>query len=121
MLLAAGAHALGRRVLSRGVAELRRALERSEPTAISTANRRRWNTRQLAEPYSTPERPALGCLNKLCAIEDWKNPAMIAAMRRQLPYYVQGHPEFPRGLEHRKHWEYAHAVVGLEQLGSLGS
>jgi SAM-dependent methyltransferase len=42
-------------------------------------------------------------------------------MRRVLPYYVDHDPAFPRGLEHRKHWEFAQVAVGLEQLGALGS
>ncbi len=41
-------------------------------------------------------------------------------MRRILPYFLVGHPEFPAHMEHRKHWEFAQILLGLEQLGALG-
>src|SRR5262249_3519755 len=49
----------------------------------------------------------------------WENPHRIAWMRRLLPYFVAIDPAYPRGLEHRKHWEFAQLMCGLEQLGAL--
>lgn len=40
-------------------------------------------------------------------------------MQRMLPYYVDAYPNYPEGLEHRKHWEFAQIVVGLDRLGAL--
>jgi len=58
-------------------------------------------------------------LNKLCTPDDWNEPHLVAAMRRMLPYYIEAFPEYPLGLEHRKHWEFAQLVVGLDKLGVL--
>ena len=58
-------------------------------------------------------------LNKLCELEDWRVPARVAAMRRALPYFLDISPDYPAGMEHRKHWEFAQLLVGLEQLGAL--
>jgi SAM-dependent methyltransferase len=60
-------------------------------------------------------------LNKVCSIEDWDDPALIATMRRILPYFLPAHPDFPRHMEHRKHWEFAQVLNGLSSLGVLGS
>jgi SAM-dependent methyltransferase len=58
-------------------------------------------------------------LNKLCELEDWQDQELVATMRRVLPYLAQSHPRWPQGGEHRKHWEYAHALNGLAHLGVL--
>jgi SAM-dependent methyltransferase len=58
-------------------------------------------------------------LNALCSPDDWHDPHLVAAMRRMLPYYVEAFPDFPTALEHRKHWEFAQLLVGLEKLGAL--
>jgi SAM-dependent methyltransferase len=58
-------------------------------------------------------------LNRLCNIEDWNDPELVAAIQRLLPHFVRAYPGFPTKREHRKHWEYAHVVTGLEQLGAV--
>jgi SAM-dependent methyltransferase len=58
-------------------------------------------------------------LNRLCAIEDWDDPSFTATVRRLLPYFVDSYPDFPRGREHRKHWEFAHLLLGLDRLGAI--
>jgi SAM-dependent methyltransferase len=45
---------------------------------------------------------------------------MVAAMRRLLPYLAEEFPEYPKGREHRKAWEFAQLILGLEDLGALG-
>jgi len=60
-------------------------------------------------------------LNKLCNIEDWDRDARAATMRRILPYLPKAHTEFPKGMEHRKHWEFAQILDGLDQLNALPS
>jgi SAM-dependent methyltransferase len=59
-------------------------------------------------------------LNKVCSIEDWDDPALAATIRRILPYFLAANPDFPRHMEHRKHWEFAHVLNGLRSLGALG-
>ena len=50
-------------------------------------------------------------LNRLCNLEHWKEPDIVAAMRELLPYFVQAYPTFPSGFEHRKHWEFAQILA----------
>jgi SAM-dependent methyltransferase len=59
-------------------------------------------------------------LNKVCNLEDWPLDGRAETMRRILPYFLSAHPEFPAGMEHRKHWEFAQVLLGLDQLGVLG-
>jgi SAM-dependent methyltransferase len=59
-------------------------------------------------------------LNKVCNLEDWRADSRTLTMRRLLPYFLPQNPEFPMGMEHRKHWEFAQLVDGLGQLGVLG-
>ncbi len=59
-------------------------------------------------------------LNKVCNLEDWADDRRSETMRRILPYFLPDHPDFPVGMEHRKHWEFAQVLLGLEQLGALG-
>lgn len=58
-------------------------------------------------------------LNRLCNLEDWQDPALQITMRRVLPYLAKSWETFPNGYEHRKHWEYAHLLNGLEHLGAI--
>jgi SAM-dependent methyltransferase len=58
-------------------------------------------------------------LSKVSNIEDWQSDGRAAAMRRLLPYFLQQSAEFPDRMEHRKHWEYAQVLLGLEQLKVL--
>ena len=58
-------------------------------------------------------------LNRLCNLEDWQDPVLAAGIRRLLPHFDRAIPGFPHGYEHRKHWEYAHVVLGLEYLGAI--
>jgi SAM-dependent methyltransferase len=68
---------------------------------------------------SQEERVTAYRLNRLCNIEDWQDPAIVSGIRRLLPHFVRAYPEFPKAQEHRKHWEYAHVVNGLERLGAV--
>ena len=58
-------------------------------------------------------------LNRVCNIDDWEDAKLTATIGRLLPHFVRAHPGFPQTLRHRKHWEYAHVVSGLEQLGAV--
>jgi len=58
-------------------------------------------------------------LNKLCNIEDWNDPAFVATVRRFDQCYLQALPDYPAGREHRKQWEFAHVLNGLDQLNVL--
>jgi SAM-dependent methyltransferase len=57
--------------------------------------------------------------NRLCNIEDWSDPDLVVALRRVLPQFANGIPGYPSGCEHRKHWEFAHVMRGLEVLGAV--
>lgn len=59
-------------------------------------------------------------LNGLCNLEDWDLDELVEPMRQILPYFVASDPIYPKGSEHRKHWEFAKLVVGLRRLGVLG-
>lgn len=58
-------------------------------------------------------------LCKLCELEDWRDPRRVAAIRRCLPYLSAVAADFPRGMEHRKHWEFAQLLAGIEELAAL--
>ena len=58
-------------------------------------------------------------LNKLCEIEDWQQPRLRALMCDLEPDLAAAYPGYPAGREHRKSWEYAHLIAGLEQLEAL--
>ena len=118
LLRSLAAAGVGRRLLSRAESEISLALATPSTEEVSTG-REKWHTPEPAEPYLGSGRQPLDRLTSYCWIEDWSNAALVAAMRRQLPYLVEKDPRFPENLEHRKHWEYAQVVVGLEQLGAL--
>lgn len=40
-------------------------------------------------------------------------------MRRIIPYYLAVSADYPRGLEHRKHWEFAQLLLSLERHGVI--
>lgn len=56
--------------------------------------------------------------NKVCNLEDWCDQALATTMRRVLPYFLKVYPDYPQGKQHRKHWEYAHVLNGLDRLGA---
>jgi SAM-dependent methyltransferase len=58
-------------------------------------------------------------LNKLCELEDFRNPEILAAIRALEPQCVRGNPEYPIGGEHRKGWEYAQLMIGARRLGAI--
>jgi SAM-dependent methyltransferase len=58
-------------------------------------------------------------LNKLCNLEDWDADTRAATMRRILPYFAEAYPTYPAGMQHRKHWEFAQILDGLDQLDAL--
>lgn len=60
----------------------------------------------------------MGNLNRVCNLEDWNKPELVATMRTLLPYFSVD-PKYPQATEHRKHWEYAHVVNGLHELGAV--
>jgi SAM-dependent methyltransferase len=60
-------------------------------------------------------------LNKVCNLEDWTLDDREVTMRRLLPWIADQQPQFPHGMEHRKHWEYAQILDGLARLGALKS
>ena len=67
-----------------------------------------------------PEPVDLGrpvCLNKLCELEDWRDPRRVAVIRRILPYLAAPAPDFPSGMEHRKHWGFASCCAGWKSSG----
>jgi hypothetical protein len=44
---------------------------------------------------------------------------MAETMRRLMPDLAQTLPLYPFGYEHRKVWEYAHVLLGLDRIGAL--
>jgi SAM-dependent methyltransferase len=58
-------------------------------------------------------------LNKVCNLEDWQSEERAQTIRKVLPYFLQQDPAFPKHMEHRKHWEFAQVLLGLEVLGVL--
>lgn len=58
-------------------------------------------------------------LNKVCELDDWTDARRVDAMRRMLPYQVASVATYPRGMEHRKHWEYAQLLRGLDDLNAM--
>lgn len=58
--------------------------------------------------------------NKVCALEDFAEPELVAAMREACPHKVGTAPHFPVGVEHRKDWEVAMAVRSLRRFDGLG-
>jgi SAM-dependent methyltransferase len=58
-------------------------------------------------------------LNKVCNIEDWALPEMTSTMRRLLPHFLEQSAQWPTGMEHRKHWEFAQLLNGLHELKAL--
>jgi SAM-dependent methyltransferase len=58
-------------------------------------------------------------LNKVCELDDWSDPGRVDAMRRILPNHAAA-PGYPQGMAHRKHWEYAQLLGGLEALNAIG-
>lgn len=118
---AAGTHP-GRRLLTRIQEEISSTRDTpsgsSEPggAARSALARERWNTSKPGPTYALPGDPPRERLNGLCWIEDWDDPVMLAAMRRILSGEDGA---FQRGMAHRKHWEFAHVLAGLEKLAAL--
>lgn len=58
-------------------------------------------------------------LNRTCNLEDWQNERLCETIRLLLPDFARDIPGFPKSWEHRKHWEWAHAMVALETLGAI--
>ncbi len=58
--------------------------------------------------------------NKVCAIEDFRDPELAALIRDIFPHEaaVRG-ADFPAGTEDRKHWEIAMSVRALRRYGAL--
>lgn len=77
------------------------------------------NNPRAAPAPELPRVPADFRCNKLCAIEDWEIPAMRETMRRIIPYYLAVSADYPTGLEHRKHWEFAQLLLSLERHGAI--
>lgn len=63
-----------------------------------------------------PELPPLGDLphNKACELEDFSDAGFMAWVAQIFPHEVARFgPNFPRGVEYRKHWEVTMAVRAL--------
>ena len=56
-------------------------------------------------------------LNRICNVEDWQDQRLCEMIRVLEPDYAL--PDYPLGREHRKSWEWAHAMVTLETLGAI--
>jgi SAM-dependent methyltransferase len=63
--------------------------------------------------------PTLG-YNKLCELEDFRDPELRALIRDIYPTEISAlDPDFPQGFEYRKHWEVAMAIRTLRDFGAL--
>jgi hypothetical protein len=58
-------------------------------------------------------------VNKICNLEDWALDDRRDTIRRVLPYFLEQSAAFPDGMEHRKHWEFAQLLDGIEYLGAV--
>lgn len=59
-------------------------------------------------------------LNKVCEIEDFADPELVAVMTDVFSYKLPHMPPgYPRGSEYRKDWEIAMAVRALREGGAL--
>jgi SAM-dependent methyltransferase len=58
-------------------------------------------------------------LNKICELEDFRNPDILATIRALEPEHVRGHPAYPLGCEHRKAWEFAQLMIGAQRLRAV--
>jgi SAM-dependent methyltransferase len=83
--------------------EFIKALKKSAPYSIDSANELR--------------------LNRLCAIEDWENRKFLEVISQfQIPTYYEkckGILARKPGLIHRKDWEWAMGVIAMERFGKL--
>ncbi|HEV3076571.1 MAG TPA: glycosyltransferase [Thermoanaerobaculia bacterium] len=72
-----------------------------------------------AAPGGLEARPGLRH-NKVCEIEDFRDPELAALIRDVFPHVAAlGGPSFPAGAEDRKHWEIAMSVRALRRHGAL--
>jgi SAM-dependent methyltransferase len=62
----------------------------------------------------------MGAHNKVCDLRDWSSPELTAAMRRIVPGFLTQSADYPRGMEHRKHWEMAQVACSFDELGVGG-
>jgi SAM-dependent methyltransferase len=78
----------------------------------------KWLTRKRPgtdEEFASPIR-----LNKVCEAEDFRNSNLLNVMRRVMSNDVEANgPTWPRGVEMRKMWEVAMAVLALERAGKV--
>jgi SAM-dependent methyltransferase len=66
----------------------------------------------------TPDAPL--CLSKVCNLEDFSHPSLLAVLRQVFPHECERFgPNFPAGREYRKHWEVVMAVRALAVGGVL--
>ena len=58
--------------------------------------------------------------NKVCNIEDFRDPQLEAALREVFPHdFLRYGDTFPSGREYRKHWEVAMTARAFSDLGVL--
>lgn len=57
--------------------------------------------------------------NNVLNLEHFKNEELVNLMRKILPNLSENNPNYPRGAEHRKHWEMAMTVRALEKFGAI--
>jgi SAM-dependent methyltransferase len=58
-------------------------------------------------------------LNKICELKDWQVPEFREQVCWIEPDLARAFPGYPTGREHRKSWEYAQLIRGLNELGVL--
>jgi SAM-dependent methyltransferase len=62
---------------------------------------------------------AFSALNKLCDLRDFSDHARVAAIREVEPEYLGNWPNYPAGREHRRSWEYAQLLLGVDALNAV--
>src|SRR5262245_61554505 len=82
---------------------------------FTTARR---HVRSLGPHFRLPG-PRLG-YNKLCQLEDFAHPTLRPLIREVFAHELERFgPDFPLGVEYRKHWEVAMAIRTLRDFGAL--
>ncbi|MFA5508844.1 MAG: class I SAM-dependent methyltransferase [Vulcanimicrobiota bacterium] len=57
--------------------------------------------------------------NRVCNLEDFEDLDLIETIRDVFPHALEQFLNFPKGSEHRKHWEIAMSIRGLRDFGAL--
>lgn len=93
---------------------LRQAIRRVTPVGV-----RRLAKDRILRPLRLSQSLTL---NKPCEIEDFGSPELVRIIRCVYPHNVQRKgPSYPHGMEYRKDWEVAMAVLAMERHGALSN